>query len=386
VCAARAVAPETDAAAAATHAPPPAVTIDTRSGFDIIALSRRANDLRSARESSSYVAGVWVTRRARGAALSSVLVALLGVPRARADEPAPAPNPRQVSPGSATNVPTNAPGNGPDIAPPAPAAPPEKVQEAKGAAKAAELHPIVPSPQNPLRPAFQLYAEIDLPLLGMGLVFGGARLIRTQQAYCAPMCVAGTLNRLDRITAGYWSPAWQTASSVGLYAIAGGAAIYLFADEGFLSGLNDAVVVAESGLAATATASMMTLAASRPRPFLYGDKAPLSARNGPDASLSFLSSHTTVSFALATSTFMTARRLHPKWKAQWLVLGVGLGAASFVGAARVLGGMHFITDVVGGAVVGTSIGVLIPAMHASPVKVIPVVGERERGLAIAYRF
>lgn len=44
------------------------------------------------------------------------------------------------------------------------------------AAKAAELTPIVPSPQNALRPAFQLYSEVDLPIMGMGLVFAGARL------------------------------------------------------------------------------------------------------------------------------------------------------------------------------------------------------------------
>jgi membrane-associated phospholipid phosphatase len=277
-------------------------------------------------------------------------------------------------------------GDSAEIAPPGPAAPPQKVDEAKGAAKAAELHPIVPSPQNPLRPAFQLYAEIDLPLLGIGLVFAGARLIRTQEAFCAPVCVSATLNSIDRLTAGYWSPAWQTASSVGLYSIAGGAAALLLADEGLLPALNDSVVVAESGLAGTAVASMMTLAASRPRPFLYGEKAPLSARRGPDASLSFLSSHTTVSFAIATSTFMTVRRLHPRSRASWVVLGVGLAASSFVGAARVLGGMHFITDVAGGAIVGTSVGVIIPALHASPVKVVPVVSENERGLALALRF
>jgi membrane-associated phospholipid phosphatase len=309
----------------------------------------------------------------------SVMLAPSGVPRARADE---ARVEGKTAP-PASNVPGD---HGAEIATPGPAAEPQKVDAAKGTAKAAELHPIVPSPQNPLRPAFQLYAEIDLPLLGIGLVFAGARLIRTQQAFCAPLCDRTTLNAVDRVTAGYWSPAWQTASSVGLYSIAGGAAALLLVDEGLLPALNDSVVVAESGLAGTAVASMMTLAASRPRPFLYGEKAPLSTRRGPDASLSFLSSHTTVSFALATSTFMTMRRLHPRSKASWVVLGVGMAAASFVGAARVLGGMHFITDVTGGAIVGTSLGVLIPALHASPVKVVPVVSEAERGMAVAFRF
>jgi membrane-associated phospholipid phosphatase len=233
----------------------------------------------------------------------------------------------------------------------------------KKTAKAAALTPIVPSPRNPLRPAFQLYAEIDLPILAVGLVFAEARLVRSQPAYCAPLCDRSSLNAIDRTTAGYWSPGWQTASDYGLYAVGVGAAALIFADEGFLPGLNDSVVVAESALAATAVASIMTLAAGRPRPFLYGEKAPLSNRNSADAGLSFLSSHAALSFAIATSTLVTMRRLHPGSKLTWIVAVVGGAIATFVATARVLGGMHFITDVVGGAVVGTSIGVLVPSLH-----------------------
>jgi membrane-associated phospholipid phosphatase len=276
--------------------------------------------------------------------------------------------------------------NPPPIAPPSPEAPPQKVEDAKKTAKAAALTPIVPSPKNPLHPAFQLYAEIDLPILGIGIVFAEARLTRTQPAFCAPLCDPAGLNALDRTTAGYWSPGWQTASDYGLYAIGAGAATLLFLDEGFLPGLNDAVVVAESGLAATAAVTMMTLAAGRPRPYLYGDKAPLSDRNSADAGLSFLSSHAAISFAIATSTFVTMRRLHPRSRASWIVMAVGGAMASFVGAARVLGGMHFISDVVGGAVVGASLGVLIPSLHASPVAIVPIGGDGQRGIALSARF
>ena len=274
----------------------------------------------------------------------------------------------------------------PSIAPPSLDAPPQKVEDAKNTAKAAALTPIVPSPHNPLHPAFQLYAEIDLPILGIGLVFAEARLVRSQPAFCAPLCDPAGLNALDRTTAGYWSPGWQSASDYGLYAIGVGAATLLFVDEGFLPGLNDAVVVAESALAGTAVASIMTLAAGRPRPFLYGDKAPASTRNSADAGLSFLSSHATISFAIATSTFVTTRRLHPGSKATWIVAAVGGAMATFVGTARVLGGMHFITDAVGGAIVGTSLGVLIPSLHASPVAIVPVAGEGQRGIALSAQF
>jgi membrane-associated phospholipid phosphatase len=267
-----------------------------------------------------------------------------------------------------------------------PDAPPQKVDAAEKTAKAAALTPIVPSPRNPLRPAFQLYAEIDLPILAVGLVFAEARLVHSQAAYCAPKCDPGGLNAIDRSTAGYWSPGWQTASDYGLYAVGVGAAALIFADEGILPGLNDSVVVAESALAATAVASIMTLAAGRPRPFLYGTKAPLSTRNSADAGLSFLSSHAALSFAMVTSTLVTMRRLHPGSKLTWIVAGVGGAMATFVATARVLGGMHFITDVVGGAVVGTSVGVLVPSLHGSPVSIVPVAGDGQHGLALAARF
>ena len=224
------------------------------------------------------------------------------------------------------------PADKPPVAPPSPGAPPQEVNDAKNTAKAAALTPIVPSPRNPLHPAFQLYAEIDLPILGIGLIFAEARLVRLQPAYCAPLCVRSDLNALDRTTAGYWSPGWQTASDYGLYGIGVGAAALLFADEGFFSALNDGAVVAESALAATGVASVMTLAAGRPRPFLYGEKAPLSSRKSADAGLSFLSSHASISFAIATSTVVTMHRLHPRSKITWIVAGVGGGGARHLDA------------------------------------------------------
>lgn len=78
------------------------------------------------------------------------------------------------------------------IAPPAPNAPQEKIKEAEKTAQAAALTPITPLSHEPTRPAFQLYAEIDIPILAVGLVFVGGRYIRTQKAFCAPMCVLPT--------------------------------------------------------------------------------------------------------------------------------------------------------------------------------------------------
>ncbi len=303
--------------------------------------------------------------------------------------------PAPPDPNAPTTIPVepDKPGKKPDIATPEAGASPEKVDKAKQVAKKAALTPIIPSPNNPTQPAFQLYVEIDPPILAIGAVFAAARLVRTQSAFCAPLCgtmpdsvISGPFASLDKLTAGYYSAGWSTASDIGLYGLGAAAAVVLFADEGFLDTINDAVVIGESVLSANAVASVMTLAAGRPRPFLYSTKAPESVRTSADAGLSFLSSHTSMSFALTASLAVTERRLHPGSPRAKIILAAGLAISSFIGLARVESGYHFITDVIGGAVVGSSLGVLIPSLHNSPVHVVPVANPNGGGLGLQGTF
>ncbi len=220
-------------------------------------------------------------------------------------------------------------------------------------------------------------------------MFATSRLIRQQAAYCAPECTDRTqINALDRLTAGWYSATWSTASDFELYGMGAASLVLLLSDEGLLNTLNDAVVIGEATLSATAVATIMTLAAGRPRPFLYSEKAPLSVRNSADAGLSFLSSHTSEAFALASSIYVAEKRLHPHGNKRKWVLGIGLTAASAVAVSRVFAGYHFITDVVGGAVVGSSLGVLIGSLHGSPVHVVPVVNPETKtsGLGLSGSF
>ncbi len=244
-------------------------------------------------------------------------------------------------------------------------------------ADAAKLTPIVVSPDHASKTAFQLYVEIDIPVLATSAVFASARLLRNEPPTCRKLgdhCDPAELNSFDRHFAGTWRPGWGTYSDVGLYGLMLGAASFLLIDEGALSGLNDMVVVAESALVATALPSMTTLATSRPRPYTYGTRAPLSERSGGAAALSFISSHTSISFAIATAMFFAAKRLHPESTLPWVVLGIGLVVASSVATARVLSGQHFPTDALSGAVVGASVGVVVSAVHRSPVEVTPTAG------------
>ncbi|MET0340058.1 MAG: phosphatase PAP2 family protein [Polyangiales bacterium] len=299
--------------------------------------------------------------RAHGVILAAALSMLLaGSPRTHAQDTSPAPVTSHVD--TATRA------------------------DDAARARIVDPKPLSPTARDARNPAYQLYLEYDLPVLGIGLVFAASRLLLEQKAYCAPRCDAQNLNALDRTTAGVWRPAWQRTSDAGIAVLAGGAALLLFLDEGFVAGLNDGVVVAESALAAMATTSLMTLAVGRPRPFLYGDEAPLGKRNGADAGLSFLSSHTATAFATATALFVTMRRLHPRDGRVFVVAGAGALLASLVAAARVLGGMHFITDAVGGAIIGMSTGVLVPALHDAPLRIVPSASARHRGLSVVARF
>ena len=303
------------------------------------------------------------------------------------------PSPSSSDPTDATGSGTGS-GSGAPIATPSSDAPPAKVEQAKEVADKAKLTPIIPNPNNPTKPAFQLYAEIDVPILSVGAVFALARLEKTslnQQAFCAPLCTttagdpgyAGSLNALDSLTKGRYSASWSTASDFELYGLGAATAALLLTDEGLLNTLNDAVVIGEATLSATAVADIMTLSAGRPRPFLYGTNAPLSVRNSADAALSFLSSHTSEAFAMTLSLYIAEKRLHPTSNRSKYILAGGLALSSMIAVSRVMAGYHFITDTIGGAVVGSSLGVLIGSVHGSPVQVIPVVNHDEHTGATA---
>jgi membrane-associated phospholipid phosphatase len=219
-------------------------------------------------------------------------------------------------------------------------------------------------------PAYKLRLDVDLSILAIGALGTTGGLIDTGSAYCAPLCDSRNLNALDKPFAGRYSPNWTTAGTVvaGLLLAQPG---LLFAFERAPHALNDVVVIAEAVLLATAVDTVFKVSVRRPRPFMYSENAPLNDRLDTNGALSFYSGHTTISFAATIATWRTLDRLQiaPKWK--WLVLGVGLGASSFVGISRVVAGDHFPTDVLVGAGMGTSFGFLLPALHDRGFSVAP---------------
>ncbi len=243
-----------------------------------------------------------------------------------------------------------------------------------------------PDASTPPTPVYELRLEVDAPVVAITGAVAAGFLLHSQlaPAYCAPLCDASRVDALDRGVAGRYDTTWARSSDVTLGTILVGSVGTLMLDEGAGPGLSDAVVVIESLLTADALSVVSTTATRRPRPFMYSEKAPLADRNDGNGALSFFSGHTAGGFAMATSLFSTVYRRHRSGPLPWLVLGAGLGAASFLGTTRVLAGQHFPTDVVAGALVGSSVGFLVPALHGTSVRVVPTsTGADGRGVGVA---
>lgn len=236
------------------------------------------------------------------------------------------------------------------------------------------------------RAAFTLDASVDVPVIGLTLpVLASWFLADELRAPFCTRCDPATVNAFDRFAAGNYSPAWGTAADAVVFGLDGGLLLTVALTEGFPNAAVDGTVIIESVMVANATAILFNYAISRPRPRLYGDAAPESERTGGLAAMSAFSGHTANAFAATVATFQVLRRVARPALA-WTALGVGLALSSFTAVARVAAGSHFPSDVLAGAVVGTSIGWLIPALHRSPVHVAPMAYQSGAGLGLSGAF
>lgn len=125
----------------------------------------------------------------------------------------------------------------------------------------------------------------------------------------------------------------------------------------------DAMIVTEATLLAANINQLTKYAFARERPFVRGlpsagGALPAVTGSPSDANLSFFSGHTTLAFAIATSsgTVATLRG----YDAAPIVWGAGLTMAGAVGWLRIAADKHYLTDVLTGVVVGSLVGVGVP--------------------------
>jgi membrane-associated phospholipid phosphatase len=176
---------------------------------------------------------------------------------------------------------------------------------------------------------------------------------------CAP-CDPRTLPAVDRWALRPSSTPASTASTVlvgGVTGLAGGFAL----GDPPADDVRGNLGVLASALAWTAAATeWLKVSLHRKRPVLYTRDATAVARDR-DSRESFPSGHTSLAFAGATAYLVMARRERLPHTARNAVL-LYTGAAG-VGGLRIVAGRHFLSDVLGGAVLGSAIGWLVPAIH-----------------------
>lgn len=127
----------------------------------------------------------------------------------------------------------------------------------------------------------------------------------------------------------------------------------------------DTLVIAQTYASAYLLTNIMKVLARRLRPFNY-DPRFVSRRRDGDSRLSFPSGHTSMAFAgAATLSVLLDQRFPGEEWAIGAAMG-GFAVASAVGVSRVLAGRHFPTDVLVGAAIGTTLGLLVPRFHRGP--------------------
>ena len=107
---------------------------------------------------------------------------------------------------------------------------------------------------------------------------------------------------------------------------------------------------------------------NRARPYMYFDGAPENKIEKGDWNNSFISGHTTLSFAAAgfSSYLFSQYFSDSSWKSP--VVASSFALASITAGGRLASGNHFMTDVLCGAVIGTGVGILVPFLNSFWIK------------------
>jgi hypothetical protein len=124
------------------------------------------------------------------------------------------------------------------------------------------------------------------------------------------------------------------------------------------------VVYCEALLVSLAIDSLVKPLVGRPRPYTYSYDAGLASEaQGRDSHLSFYSSHASTAFAASVSGALLFAQSTSDSNARAAVWGTELALAAATADLRTRAGMHFYSDVLVGALVGSAVGLAVPYFH-----------------------
>lgn len=210
---------------------------------------------------------------------------------------------------------------------------------------------------------YHVKPSVDIPVtlgVAMGSLFAylyAGNLI-TPRCPCDP----NEVNGFDRGAIGNTSDAARALSDLTATAAI---AVPLIADAvalkqgGRRAFTDDAIVFMQTLAVNSALVSVAKYIAARPLPRTYAGDPNLI--NRVEGYRSFYSGHTSLVFAALSASAMTVHLRYGAKTWPWVVTGVVGGS---VAIERVADGRHFPTDVIVGAVMGTTVGILVPRLHA----------------------
>jgi membrane-associated phospholipid phosphatase len=221
---------------------------------------------------------------------------------------------------------------------------------------------------------YEVDPTVEIPVTVVAFALAGAPRLWVGKLIdgpdCGLECDPRSVNPLDRTVIGLRS---QTAAHVSdaafissmLLPHALGALDALLADahDGLDGYATDTLILLETLTWTLAINNAFNMAVQRPRPIAYDASIDADIRTDANQALSFFSGHTSASFAMATAYSRLFMQRHPDSPA---VLPVWLGShalATTTALGRVGAGQHFWSDVLVGALVGITMGNVVPRLH-----------------------
>jgi membrane-associated phospholipid phosphatase len=226
--------------------------------------------------------------------------------------------------------------------------------------------------------------EFVLSAAGAGLLAAGFAVQQGQEPLTQAdidALDAADVNAFDRPATEQWSTSAADASDILVLSVLASPLILAAGEARNGHTVTLTAMYAETLLLSNGVLQLLKGVTSRTRPFPYNDDpaVPEEPKLETSARRSFPSGHTANAFTAAVFLSTTYSRLHPNSAGRTWVWAGSLAAAGSVGYLRYRAGKHFPTDVIAGALIGASLGYLVPKLHETNTV---YVAPSARGLAV----
>lgn len=171
------------------------------------------------------------------------------------------------------------------------------------------------------------------------------------------------INGFDRWITEFYSPQHSDFSDILLVGLAAAPAAMLLSNDFRSEFLSYGILYAQTMASAAVLPYLAKAIFQRSRPFVYNPDVPYESKSGKDAKRSFFSGHSTVAFASMVFLAKVYSDAEPNSIYKPYITAGALFLASAVSGLRLSSGMHFPTDVLAGALVGSALGFLMPELQ-----------------------